>query len=66
MKNLLTRYGYPQRFGFPVFLILDGNGKFCILKILSTLKKEKRYNGNTVIGFFKDWEARKHLIPHNT
>src|SRR5215467_1931053 len=25
--KLLEKYGYPQRFGFPVFLILDGNGK---------------------------------------
>src|SRR5258706_6536521 len=25
--KLLAEYGYPQRFGFPVFLILDGKGK---------------------------------------
>ena len=25
--KLLTKYNFPQRFGFPVFLILDGEGK---------------------------------------
>src|SRR5689334_7545839 len=25
--SLLAKYGYPQRFGFPVFLVLDGDGK---------------------------------------
>src|SRR5215469_655267 len=25
--KLLEKYGYPQRFGFPVFLVLDDNGK---------------------------------------
>src|SRR5438045_2375415 len=25
--KLLAKYGYPQRFGFPVFLILDAKGK---------------------------------------
>ncbi len=24
--KLLAKYGFPQRFGFPVFLILDGEG----------------------------------------
>src|SRR5688500_14107732 len=26
-RELLKRFGYPQRFGFPVFIVLDGNGK---------------------------------------
>ena len=25
-NDILAKYGYPQRFGFPVFIVLDGNG----------------------------------------
>jgi thioredoxin-related protein len=53
---LLAKYGYPQRFGYPVFLVLDGNGKLLHVQNTSYLEDgQKSYNRNAVIGFFKDW-----------
>lgn len=57
-EKLLTRYGYPQRFGFPVFLILDGDGKLLHIQNSVYLEEGKTYNRNTVIGFLKDWSPK--------
>jgi thioredoxin-related protein len=57
-EKLLTRYGYPQRFGFPVFLILDGDGKLLHIQNSAYLEEGKSYNRNTVVGFFKDWSPK--------
>ncbi|MEO5562811.1 MAG: thioredoxin family protein [Chitinophagaceae bacterium] len=54
-EALLAKYGYPQRFGFPVFLILDGNGKLLHTQNSAYLEKDKGYDREKVIGFFKDW-----------
>jgi len=56
--NLLAKYGYPQRFGFPVFLILDANGKLIHTQNSGYLEKDKSYDRNVVIGFFKDWRPK--------
>jgi len=56
--KLLARYSYPQRFGFPVFLILDGDGKLLHVQNSVYLEEGKTYNRNTVIGFFKDWSPK--------
>ena len=53
--NLLAKYGYPQRFGFPVFLILDADGNLIHIQNSGYLEKDKSYDRNVVIGFFKDW-----------
>jgi thioredoxin-related protein len=54
--SLLAKYGYPQRFGFPVFLILDGNGKLIHTQNSGYLEDGKQgYVRNDVIGFFNDW-----------
>jgi thioredoxin-related protein len=54
-EALLAKYGYPQRFGFPVFLILDGNGKLLHIQNSGYLEKDKGYDVEKVTGFFKDW-----------
>jgi thioredoxin-related protein len=56
--KLLARYGYPQRFGFPVFLILDKEGKLLHTQNSAYLEKEKGYDRNLVIGFFNDWSPK--------
>ena len=54
--KLLAKYGYPQRFGFPVFLILDGNGKLLHTQNSGYLEDGKKsYKKEVVMGFFKDW-----------
>jgi thioredoxin-related protein len=54
-KKILARYGYPQRFGFPVFLVLDGSGKRLHTQNTSYLEQDKGYSREAVIGFLKDW-----------
>lgn len=53
---LLAKYGFPQRFGFPVFLILDGKGKLLHTQNTGYLEDgNKSYSRIAVIGFLKDW-----------
>jgi thioredoxin-related protein len=54
--KLLIKYGYPQRFGFPVFLILDGEGKLIHTQNSWYLEDGKKsYDRDKVIAFFTDW-----------
>lgn len=57
-EALLAKYGYPQRFGFPVFLILDGKGNLLHTQNSSYLEKEKSYSKENVTGFFNDWTPK--------
>ena len=52
---VFARLGYPQRFGFPVFIILDGDGKQLHVQNSSYLEKEKSYDRDKVLGFLDDW-----------
>ncbi|RYY61211.1 MAG: DUF255 domain-containing protein [Chitinophagaceae bacterium] len=56
-EALLTKYKFPQRFGFPVFLILDGNGELLHTQNSAYLEdaETKSYNKKEVVGFFRDW-----------
>ena len=54
--KLLAKYGYPQRFGFPVFLVLDGDGKLIHIQSSWYLEDGKKsYDRDKVIAFFTDW-----------
>jgi hypothetical protein len=54
--RLLAKYGYPQRFGYPVFLVLDKNGKLIHTQNTVYLEDgQKSYDRDAVLGFFKDW-----------
>ena len=57
--KLLAKYGYPQRFGFPVFLVLDGEGK--LLHTMNSWYLEdgnKSYKKDKVVEFFTDWSPK--------
>lgn len=54
-EALLAKYGFPQRFGFPVFLVLDGNGKLLHIQNSAYLEKDKGYDREKVIEFFNNW-----------
>jgi thioredoxin-related protein len=63
--KLLAKYGYPQRFGFPVFLVLDGNGKLLQTQNSWYLENgNKSYDRDKVIEFFTDWSPSA-LDPKN-
>ncbi len=54
-KELLARFGYPQRFGFPVFIVLDGNGNRIHTQYSAYLEFEKTYSKEKVLEFFDAW-----------
>jgi thioredoxin-related protein len=56
-KNLdyMKKLGYPQRFGFPVFVILDANGNQLHTQDSSLLEKDKGYDFDKVKTFFLNW-----------
>jgi thioredoxin-related protein len=57
--KLLEKYGYPQRFGFPVFLILDGDGKLIHTQNSWYLEDGKKsYDRDKVVEFFTDWTPK--------
>jgi thioredoxin-related protein len=53
--TIFKEYGYPNRFGFPVFLILDGNGKLIHTQNSSYLEEGKSYSKKKVMDFLVSW-----------
>ena len=53
--KLLAQYGFPQRFGFPVFLILDGEGTRLHTQNSAYLEKGKSYDKEKVLEFLNHW-----------
>ena len=54
-EGMLKRLGYPQRFGFPVFVILNGDGKVVHIQDSSLLEEGQGYSPKKVLSFFKHW-----------
>ena len=63
-EKLLARYKFPQRFGYPVFLILDENGDLIHTQNSVYLEEGKGYNRSKVIEFFNQWSPTA-LSPAN-
>ncbi|MFA4852171.1 MAG: thioredoxin family protein [Bacteroidales bacterium] len=53
--EILKTLQYPQRFGFPVIVILDGKGKQIHTQDTGLLESGDGYDGKKVMNFFKDW-----------
>ena len=54
-EDCLERFGFPQRFGFPVFVILDGKGNRINTQNTVYLEEGKSYNRDKVLQFFRHW-----------
>ena len=54
-EDVLASLGYPQRFGFPVFVILNGKGERLHTQNSGYLEEGKGHSKEKVLGFFKDW-----------
>ena len=62
-KEIFAKYGYPQRFGFPVFLILNGKGERIHTQNSAYLEDGKKsYNHQKVFEFLNQWKP-KALVP---
>lgn len=51
----MKRLGNPQRFGFPVFVVLDTDGKVLHIQDSSFLEEDKGYDKEKTMRFFKNW-----------
>lgn len=54
-EQLMKRLNNPQRFGFPVFVVLDESGKVLHIQDSSFLEEGKGYNEEKVLRFLKSW-----------
>ena len=54
-KALMTRLNNPQRFGFPVFVVLDKNGNVMHTQDSSFLESGENYDKQKVLRFLNNW-----------
>jgi thiol:disulfide interchange protein len=54
-KPILEKMGFPQRFGFPVFIVLDAQGKQLHTQNSAYLEQDKSYSKAKVMEFFETW-----------
>ena len=57
-KSMLERLNNPERFGFPVFVVLDDDGKVIHLQDSSFLEEGNGYNQEKVLRFFRNWTPK--------
>jgi len=62
--KLYAKYSYPQRFGFPVFIILDGDGNRIHTQNSEYLEEGKGYDKEKIAAFFEAWSPAA-LDPAN-
>ena len=56
--SLMKRLNNCGRFGFPVFVVLDNDGKVLHIQDSSFLEEEQGYNQKKVLRFFKNWTPK--------
>lgn len=54
-EAILKKFSYPGRFGFPVFLILDGDGKLIHTQNSAYLEEGNGHSVKKVTEFLKNW-----------
>ena len=58
-KSIFAQYGYPQRFGFPVFIILNAKGERIHTQNSAYLEDGKKsYTKEKVLDFLEMWTPR--------
>lgn len=58
-KPMLRRLNNPGRFGFPVFVVLDTEGKVLHIQDSSFLEEGQGYSQEKVLRFLKNWTPLK-------
>jgi len=58
--QLFREFGYPNRFGYPVFVVLDGDGKVLHIQDSGILEhcQVKGYDTTKVVTFLKMWNVK--------
>lgn len=57
-KALMQRLNNAGRFGFPVFVVLDEEGRILHIQDSSFLEEGEGYNQEKVLRFFKNWTPK--------
>lgn len=57
-KDLLVKYSFPQRFGYPVFVVLNDKGDRLHTQNSSYLEEGKGYSKAKILEFFDNWSPR--------
>ena len=57
-KALMKRLNNAGRFGFPVLVVLDEEGKVIHIQDSGLLEEGEGYNQKKVLGFFKGWTPK--------
>jgi thiol:disulfide interchange protein len=57
-EALLANLGYPQRFGFPVFVVLDDKGNRLHTQNSAYLEEGKGHSKAKVMEFFEGWSPK--------
>ncbi len=57
-KAMLKRLNNPERFGFPVFVVLDSQGKVLHIQDSSFLEEGQGYDKEKVLRFFQNWTPK--------
>lgn len=63
-EEVFASLGYPQRFGFPVFVILDTKGQRLHTQNSAYLEKGKGHDSKKVLEFLENW-APASIDPKN-
>ena len=56
--EIMKELKYPNRFGYPVFVILDGDGQILHTQDSGLLELDKGYDPKKVFGFLYNWNVR--------
>jgi thioredoxin-related protein len=57
-EKIMKKLGYPQRFGFPVFVVLDASGNRLHTQDSGLLEEDKGYSQRKVMTFFENWAPK--------
>ena len=57
-EDVMASLGFPQRFGFPVFVVLGPDGNLLHTQNSAYLEAEKSYDAGAVGDFFRHWSPQ--------
>lgn len=63
-EEIMRKFNFPGRFGFPVFLILDGDGNLIHTQNSEYLEEGEGHSVKKILAFLKNWNYGA-LLPEN-
>jgi thiol:disulfide interchange protein len=58
-KGVVTKYGQPTRFGLPVIVVLDADGKQLTTQDTAKLEEGDHHSPEKVMAFLMEWSPKK-------